>query len=170
MRAALVLLFVLALAAPAAAQAPPQPPPNEPAESIRDGSAQRNLDRARKRWRKAGIHNYRFQLTRQCFCPPESWVLFVRGDKPRRAPAGAKDVATVRRLHRRIQAAIDDRVSGLTVKYDKRGVPRLIGIDPYELTIDEEVGYKVDKFWRGTRGRGGPDTPSAAGSQYDPGR
>jgi hypothetical protein len=157
MRAALVLVFVLALAAPAAAQAPPQPPQNEPAESIRDGSAQRALDRARKRWRKAEIHNYRFQLTRQCFCPPESWVLFVRGDAPRRPPADAKDVATVRRLHRRIQAAIDARVAGLSVKYDKRGVPRQTGIDPHGLAIDDEVGYKVEKFWRGTRGRGGPE-------------
>jgi len=163
MRAALALFLLLfALAGAAAAQTPPQPPqlpPSEPDKSIADGSAQRKLDRARKRWRRAGIHNYRFELTRQCFCPPGSWVLFVRNDKPVGAPAEARSVATVRRLHRRIQEAIDDRVSGLGVQYDKRGMPRFIGIDGREFIADDEVGYKVEKFWRGTRGRGGPDRP-----------
>ena len=153
-RAALILALV---AFTPASQSQAQPPPNPTAKSIEDGSAQRKLDRARERWRKARIHDYRFQLARQCFCPPESWVLFVRADKPLRAPAAARQVATVRRLHRRIQEAIDDRVSGLTVRYDKRGVPRLISIDPRALTIDEEIGYNVEHFWRGTRGRGGPE-------------
>ena len=158
MRALLVFLFVLALAVPAAAQTPaPTFPPGTPDESISDGSAQRKLDRARKRWRRAGVHNYRFQLTRQCFCPPASWVLFVRAGKPVRAPADARYVATVRRLHRRIQEAIDDRVAGLDVTYDKRGMPRLIGIDGRENVADDEIGYKVEHFWRGSRGRGGPE-------------
>ena len=158
MRALLVLIFVLALAAPAAAQAPTTTfPGGEPDESIRDGSAQRKLDRARERWRRADIHNYRFKLTRQCFCPPESRVLFVRGDKPLGSPGELKAVATVRRLHRRIQDAIDHKVSGLSVRYDKRGMPRFIGLDPIGNAIDDEVGYKVEKFWRGTRGRGGPE-------------
>jgi hypothetical protein len=158
-RALPALLLVLVLAAPAAAQTPaPQTfPQGKPDQSIADGSAQRKLDRARKRWRRAGVHNYRFQLTRQCFCPPASWVLFVRGDKPVSAPAEAKSVATVRRLQRRIQDAIDDEVAGLSVRYDKRGMPRFIGIDPMANAIDEEVGYKVEHFWRGTRGRGGPE-------------
>jgi hypothetical protein len=156
---AAVIVALVALAPPQPPPEPaPRPVPNPTAKSIQDGSAQRKLDRARKRWRKARIHNYRFQLTRQCFCPPESWVLFVRGDKAIRAPAGARSVATVRRLHRRIQDAIDDRVSGLTVRYDKRGMPRFIAIDPMALAIDEEVGYKVEHFWRGTRGRGGPSS------------
>jgi hypothetical protein len=142
---------------PAPREPAPLPAQNPTAKSIQDGSAQRKLDRARKRWRKAKIHNYRFELTRQCFCPPTTWTLFVRGDKPQRPPAQARQVATVRRLHRRVQDAIDDRVSGLTVRYDKRGMPRFIGIDPRALTIDEEISYKVEHFWRGTRGRGGPE-------------
>jgi hypothetical protein len=152
------LLVALALLQPTT---PPPPilPPSTPDRSIRDGSAQRKLDRARARWRKAGIHNYRFQLTRQCFCPATSKVLFVRGDKPVGAPADLRSVATVRRLHRRVQDAIDDRVAGLDVRYDKRGMPRFIGIDGRESIADDEVGYKVEHFWRGTRVRGGPDRP-----------
>ncbi len=158
MRALLSIAVLLALAAPAAAQSPtPTLPPGEPDASIRDGSAQRKLDRARTRWREAGIHNYRFRLQLQCFCPPTKWVLFVRGDKPVGAPSQARNVATVRRLHRRVQDAIDDRVAGLSVRYDKRGMPRFIGIDGREYIADDEVGYKVEGFWRGTRGRGGPE-------------
>ena len=75
-----------AVAAGTRRRTPPDP-------SITDGSAQRKLDRARERWRQARLHNYRFQLTRQCFCPPTSWVLFVRGDKPVRAPAEAREAS-----------------------------------------------------------------------------
>ena len=159
MRALLVLIFVLALAVPAVgpdADATTFPPGTSPTSRSRDGSAQRKLDRARKRWRRAGIHNYRFQLTRQCFCPPETWVLFVRGDKPLGSPGELKAVATVRRLHRRIQDAIDDRVAGLTSLRQARDAavhrPR-----PAGNVADDEVGYKVEQFWRGTRGRGGPE-------------
>lgn len=81
---ALALLLPLVLAAPAAAQAPGKPRPRDkPDPAIADGSAQRKLDRARKRWRKAGIHNYRFTLQRQACCVGENpRILFVRDDKP----------------------------------------------------------------------------------------
>ena len=128
-------------------QAPTLPPPT-PDESIRDGSAQRKLDRARKNWRKADIHTYRFKLTRQCFCPPASPVLVVRRDKPVGAPRDFRSVASVPRLFRRIQDAIDDEVSGLTVRYGKRGVPRFIAIDGREYIADDEVGYKIERLWR----------------------
>ena len=149
------LLVSLLLLQPA--QTPTQPP-SDPAPSIRDGSAQRKLDSARKRWRKADIHNYRFRLTRQCFCPPEDPpVLFVRGDRPLRPPALYRSEATVPRLFRRIQESIDDEVAGLRVRYGRRGVPRFIFINGRDYIADDEVGYKVDRFWRGTRGRGGPE-------------
>ena len=156
MRAALLVFVLLFVSAGvAAAQAPPQPQPfpgSEPDKSILDGSAQRKLDHARKRWRRAGIHNYRFQLTRQCFCPPDEPGPVRPRRQAGRADRRRKSVATVRRLHRRIQDAIDDRVSGISVRYDKRGMPRSIGLDPIGNAIDDEVGYKVEKFWRGTHG------------------
>jgi len=165
----IVLALVLLTAVPAAGQSPspsPRPPsPNggEPDRSITNGSAQRKLDGARRRWRRAGIHNYRFELERSCFCVQRgSVVLFVRDDRPVDAPATLRDVATVRRLHRTVQGAIDDEVPGLSVAYDRRGIPRSIGIDRIRFAIDDEVSYSVERFWRGTKGRGGPDTPAPA--------
>ena len=167
MRRALALLFAAVVAAPAAAQSPPpqpQPPQGKPDPSIRDGSAQRALDRAKRRWRRAGIHNYRFELSRSCFCPPtEDPVFFVRNDRPLNATSSTRHVATIPRLHRRVQDAIDDRVDGLEVRYDRRGIPREIGIDRFRMAADDEIGYDVEGFWRGTRGRGGPERSPASG-------
>jgi hypothetical protein len=159
--------LVLLLAAPAAGQVPPGPGPmkprGEPDPSIANGSAQRKLDAARRHWRRARIHNYRFELTRLCFCPPGGpIVLFVRNDRPVDQPAEFSEVATVRRLHRRIQDAIDGGVAGLGVVYGHRGIPRRIGIDGSEMAADDEVSYRVGHFWRGTKGRGGPDKPAPA--------
>jgi hypothetical protein len=116
--AAVVVALGLLLAAGASGQSPPAPTfdRGEPDKSIADGSAQRKLDRARRRWRRARIHNYRFELNRICFCVPGGpVVVFVRNDRP-------------------VKQAIDD-----------------------------EVAYRVDNFWRGTKGRGGPDAPVAPG-------
>ncbi len=160
---AAVLALVLLGATPAAGQRPPAPTleRGEPDPSITSGSAQRRLDTARRRWRRAGIHNYRFELSRGCFCVPRGpVVVFVRDDRPVNAPAALREVATVRRLHRRIQRAIDAKVPDLSVSYDRRGIPRSIEIDNIERAIDDEVSYSVDRFWRGTRGRGGPDAPA----------
>ena len=126
----------------------PTLPPSTPDKSIRDGSAQRTLDRARERWRRQDIHSYRFELTRQCFCPPASPVLVVRRDKPVGAPRDFREVASVPRLFRRIQHAIDDEVAGLSVRYGKRGLPRSIGIDGRENVADDEIGYRIRRFWR----------------------
>jgi hypothetical protein len=166
-RYARALQFVTGVAAPPAAQTPPpqpQPPQGKPDPSIRDGSAQRALDRARRRWRRAGVHNYRFRITRSCFCPPsDDPVIFVRDDRPLNATSSTRHVATVPRLHRRVQEAIDDEVDGLEVRYDKRGIPREIGIDRFRMAADDEVSYSVERFWRGTTGRGGPERPPASG-------
>ena len=160
--AAVVVALGLLSVAGASGQSPPPPTfdRGEPDRSIADGSAQRKLDQARRRWRRAGIHNYRFELNRICFCVPGGpVVVFVRNDRPVNAPATLRDVATVRRLHRRVQRAIDSNVPHLSVRYDRRGVPRGISIDNIERAIDDEVAYRVGEFWRGTKGRGGPDAP-----------
>jgi hypothetical protein len=166
--AALALVFGALLVATAGGQTPapqppqpPQPPQDTPDRSIRDGSAQRALDRARRRWRRARIHNYRFELTRSCFCPQSgSPILFVRGGRPVNPSPSLRHVATIRRLHRRVQDAIDDRVADLDVTYGRRGIPRGIGIDGHRMIADDEIAYSVERFWRGTRGRGGPDAPA----------
>jgi len=159
-----VLAALVVTAAPAAAQSPaPRPPAfhgDDPDPAIADGSAQRRLDAARRRWRRADIHNYRLDLSRSCFCPPDDGVvIFVRNDRPLNAPATLRRVATILRLFRVVQSAIDDGVADLSVSYDRRGIPRRIGIDGHRMIADDEVSYRVERFWRGTRGRGGPDTP-----------
>jgi hypothetical protein len=158
-RGVLTLLLVSALAAAAAtAQTPPQPSGDEPDPSIRDGSAQHALDRARARWRRARIHSYRFRLSRICFCAGErEWVLFVRDDRPLDPPDVLERVATVRRLHGTVQRAIDRGAAGLSVTYGSRGVPRRIAIDEHRFVSDDEITYEVSRFWRGTKGRGGPE-------------
>ena len=89
-------------------------------------------------------------------------VLFVRNDRPVNATSDTRSVATVRRLHRRVQDAIDSEVAGLSVRYDRRGIPREISIDSIGFAVDDEIAYSVERFWRGTRGRGGPDEPAPA--------
>jgi Family of unknown function (DUF6174) len=156
---AAVLALGLLLAAPTAGQSPPGPtiPRDEPDPSITSGGAQHRLDTARHRWRRAGIHNYRFSVETICFCPPGApQVLFVRNDRPLEPPAALRDVATIRRLQRTVQRAIDGKVAGLAVRYDHRGVPRRISIDGRRSVADDEVTYRVPKFWRGIKGHGGP--------------
>lgn len=168
----LVLLLALcgaalAVAVPTAgAGSAPRPPEftgDDPDPTIADGSAQRRLDAARRRWRRSGIKSYRFDVRRSCFCPPDDHVvIFVRDGRPLNAPPTLRRVATVPRLLREVQRAIDDGVVDLDVRFDRRGVPRRLRIDGHRMLADDEVAYRVVRFWRGTRGRGGPDRPALA--------
>jgi hypothetical protein len=147
----LALLTVLAglLAAPVAAQSPA--PGEIPDPAITDGSAQRALDRARTAWAKAGIRTYRVRVGLGCFCPEDirrPRTLTVRRGSPVRPPAHLKDVATVPRMFRVVQRAIDDGVAGLAVAYGRRGVPRSITIDVSRHIADEESYYTIDHFRR----------------------
>jgi hypothetical protein len=118
--------------------------------SIADGSAQRALDAARARWRATGLRSYRFRVARRCFCNPAAnapAVIVVRDGRPVDPPRRLRFVATVTRLFRKVQHAIDDRVDGLSVRYgSRRGIPRSISIDFVRMLADEEVSYVVDRF------------------------
>jgi Family of unknown function (DUF6174) len=52
----------------------------------------------------------------------------------------------VPRLLRVVQHAIDERVSGLSVRYNRRGIPRSISIDSSRAIADDERSYAVDRF------------------------
>jgi hypothetical protein len=120
---------------------------------ILDGTHQRRLAAARERWRRDGVRNYRFRISLSCFCPPDITapsVIVVRGGRPRDAPAHLRRAATVPRLLRIVQHAIDERVSGLNVRYGSRGIPRSISIDSSRGIADDERAYTVDRF-RATR-------------------
>jgi hypothetical protein len=138
---------VALLAAPAAtAQAPP---PDAPDPAIADGSAQRALDAARERWQAGGRRSYRFRVSLLCFCP-EGYraprTLTVRRGRPVDPPRHLRQVATVPRLFRVVQEAIDRGVAGLGVTYGAHGLPRSISIDVSRMIADEETAYRVSRL------------------------
>jgi hypothetical protein len=151
MRAQIGLAGIAALLATATSSAMAQaPPPADPVDPrIADGTAQRELDAARRDWRDAHVRNYHLTIERRCFCPPESRgpvTIVVRDDVPLAPPAAFADVATVPRLHAAVQRAIDDRVERLAVTYAARGVPVSIDVDRSTMIADEEISYRVTGF------------------------
>jgi hypothetical protein len=120
-----------------------------PDPQIVDGSAQRELDAAKARFRAAGIVDYHYDVSRICFCVPAfrgPATIVVRDGRPLGASEAFADVATVPRLIGKVQQAIDDQVASLAVRYDEHGVPVQIQIDRSRRIADEEVGYEVSGF------------------------
>jgi len=114
---------------------------------ITDGSKQRRLDRARRDFRSTGVRSYRYVLSRTCYCPPLAGTIVVRDGRPSaRTPKQLADAATVPRLFRRIQRAIDAKVARISVRYGTRGVPRSIYVDTDQRIADEEIGYTIERF------------------------
>lgn len=141
-----VLLPLLAVGALGTGVAAAQERPVNPvAPNILDGTAQHRLDAAVDRWRATGFRSYREQVDNSCFCPPTPpRTVTVRGGKLARpvAPEVLK-VATVPRQFRLIQRTIRARVSGLRVRYGRRGNPVSISIDPRADTADEESYFTM---------------------------
>lgn len=147
----LLLLAVVAVSATATGLATAQGPVQDtPDPRITDGSAQRALDAARSTWRAQKVADYRIRVALSCFCPEDirrPVTLTIRGGKPLKAPEHLRDVASVTRLFRTVQAAIDDKVAMLDVRYDtRRGFPRQVSIDRSRMIADEESYYAADRF------------------------
>ena len=96
---------------------------------IADGSAQRALDAARARWARPGSAPTT-SASRCCASAPRTCA--SRGccacaadgrSAPARRGTCARS-ATVPRMHKVVQAAIDARVDALDVRYGQRGLPR----------------------------------------------
>ena len=145
-----VLLALAAALALCAAPAGAQEPPNPPDPYITGGDAQHQLDRARATWKAARIASYRYEARRMCFCPTSGWhVVNVRHGIPSRHVHGdVKDLATVPRLFRMIQRAIDAHAHDLVVRYGVHGVPTKISVDTYENVADEEQYVTIRRFKR----------------------
>jgi len=144
-------LAALALAAGMAAGAGAQQPlPAQHDPHIADGTLQHKLDSARKKWKAAHVRSYRYEIQVSCFCPPAEKpnVFTVKKGAPAKYPSGYKSLASVPRLFKTIQGAIDDDVANLNVSYGKRGVPTSIYIDHAYNVADEEQGYAVKHFTR----------------------
>ena len=124
-------------------------------QAIVNGSAQRALDGAREVARGADSF-LPFRGQTDVLLRPSApltylpyYVFRVRNGVPFPAPDSVmKDVATVPRLFRMIQKAIDERVVHLDVRYGSYGVPRRIWINRAQLVIDEEDGAVTRRFRR----------------------
>jgi hypothetical protein len=147
MRASVITVLMVAAiaAAPAGAQ---QPNPVDP--DITDGTAQRQLDAARAKWKAKAPGSYQMRVQRSCFCPTQytkARTVVVRGGKIARAAEEVRDFATVPRLFKIVQNAIKAKVSVLLVDYDaKRGFPRKVRVDTSLQIIDEEQDYRASLF------------------------
>jgi hypothetical protein len=109
---------------------------------------QQNLDAARKQWKAAHLSSYRYEMSVGCFCAPRTGHLFyvVRNGVPRLPKNGEKSVASVPRLFRKIQDAINHHAARLDVTYGRRGVPKSIYIDGAANIADDEVTYTITHF------------------------
>lgn len=152
MRLPVLVAAPLAAAVLTVVPAVAQQPQEVPDASITDGSAQRALDAAKARWKAKGPRSYTMRVRRSCFCPPpytSPHTVVVRGGRITRAHEAVRDVATVPRLFRVVQRAIDGKAVRLTVRYDAtRGVPRSIAVDQSFMIADEEQALTVDRFKR----------------------
>ena len=146
----LTLVLVATTAGAAVGPAAAQQMPTVPDTYIVDGSAQTALTKARAKWKAAKIRSYHYEARRRCFCPDTSWhVVNVNNGSPsRRVHATVRNIATVPRLFRTIQRAIDGRAHDLTVTYGTHGVPVKIAIDSSEYVIDEEQNLTIRGFKR----------------------
>jgi hypothetical protein len=144
---ALLALLTFAIGGSTAVALAPLPNPVDP--GIADGTKQAKLDAAKRSWKAARVTNYSYEISRQCYCPVQKpGKAVVRDGRLVRYPQGLKDVATVPRLFRTIQRAIDAKVTRLTASYGKRGVPSSIYIDRRANIADEEAGYTIKRFQR----------------------
>jgi hypothetical protein len=119
--------------------------------SIADGSAQHDLNAAKRRWRRHGPRSYTYRLRLACFCPPDALqphTFVVRAGRPVHPPKGSRGVATVPRLFSIVQDAIDKRADGLRVAYRTKGALEEVSVDQYRNTVDDEYAYSVDRFHR----------------------
>ncbi|MBK1986269.1 hypothetical protein A0J48_001660 [Sphaerospermopsis aphanizomenoides BCCUSP55] len=114
----------------------------------------------RRLWRKRNISNYRYTLTRSCFCTPEARepvvievrkgvttaVTSVKTNQPVDREL-FKKYDNVPKLFNVIQDAINRKPSSLIVKYDpKFGYPTQINVDYNSQIADEELYLTVEKF------------------------
>jgi hypothetical protein len=149
-RLVVLLTVVVAVCSTTALAASAAEPPNPTDPRIVSGSAQKALDRARTRWRRAKIRSYRFEAKRTCFCPTSGWhEVSVRGGVPSATtPSDVKQIATVPRLFLVIQQAIRRKAHELTVTYGSHGLPTQISIDSIANVVDEEQYFYVRHFAR----------------------
>jgi transposase InsO family protein len=125
------------------------PAPVTPA--IVSASPQQALHSARRTWRQKSPRNYTYRLQLSCYCTSDSVqprTYVVRDRKPRHPPKGFKDVATMWRVFKLVQNAIDDKPDGFYAEYYPNGALKLLQVDSIKEAVDDEYSWSLDKFRR----------------------
>jgi hypothetical protein len=111
-------------------------------------------------WKEKDVKNYRYRLSKSCFCIPAARgpVIIVVKDGVTTSvtseatgqavdPELFKQYDSVPKLFAVIQDGIDRKAASLNVKYDpKLGYPTQINIDYDTQIADEELYLTIDKF------------------------
>ncbi|MBD2356461.1 hypothetical protein H6G41_17820 [Tolypothrix sp. FACHB-123] len=149
------LLLTLSLNTPVLSQ-PVNPAPQSPAIA---NSQLQQLTANRQLWRKQNIRNYRYKLSRSCFCVPQArepvmvtvrkarrtWITDGAGKAVERELFQQYD--TVPKLFNLIEDAIAKKASNLTVQYDSKfGYPTQINIDYDSQMADEELYLTIENL------------------------
>ncbi|MBW4612287.1 MAG: hypothetical protein KME21_03235 [Desmonostoc vinosum HA7617-LM4] len=153
-----VLIAYAALNAPVMAQ-----PPVQVAKSPVVVASSSNLGQLRinrRLWNQQRIYNYRYTLSRSCFCTEEARgpviievrngrttsIKYVATGKPAN-PELFRQYSTVPKLFNIIRDAIAQRVSSLNVEYNSQlGYPTQINIDFKSQVADEELFLTVENL------------------------
>ncbi|AFZ24755.1 hypothetical protein Cylst_2548 [Cylindrospermum stagnale PCC 7417] len=151
-----VLLISLGLNAPVMAQTPTQ---IVRATKKAAKSDLQQLKRNSQLWNQQNISNYRYTLTRSCFCTAEARgpvVVEVREGVTTVTSVATgetvdsqlfKQYDTVPNLFNVVKEAIASKASSLTVQYDsKLGYPTQINIDYNSQIADEELYLTIENF------------------------
>lgn len=111
-----------------------------------------DLRRARARWARQHVRDYRYRLQVGCFCPKEvlgPHRIRVRRGRPVRTRRAIAPYDTIPDLFEVIDDALDGRAAQLDVRYDRRlGYPRSISVNHRADTADDELTITVDRFAR----------------------
>lgn len=151
------LLISLGLNAPVLSQVP-----TKIAQSIEiaANASAGQLKNNRRLWNQQNISNYRYTLTRSCFCTAEARgpvIVEVRNGVTTSVTSVAtgqpvsadlfKEYDTVPKLFNVIKDAIARKASSLTVEYNSTlGYPTKINIDYNAQIADEELYLTVENF------------------------
>jgi hypothetical protein len=118
------------------------------------------LSVAKQKWSGANMQSYRFELERECFCPPpQAFIVTVTANeisavtyKVSGEPVSAENIRflpTINGLFSIIDKAYADKADGVDVKYDGAlGYPITTALDYDTQTADDEITYKVSKVTR----------------------
>ena len=111
-------------------------------------SSQRStdLEDAEQRWSDAGITDYSYTLTWQCFCPDGGVpsTVEVQGGEVVGSTPESSEATTVEGLFDTVRGAIASDPDAFDVSYDATlGYPTMLNVDPMLNAMDEEYGFEA---------------------------